>query len=131
MHECMSVVQSKFSTPLPIKNKTNVTGFAKMGLPHVSNLPTLTISNIRLKTAIPLKLDSSEWQHRLIDAGNFMFAYALKPKLQSSNFIELGVYGRLLFANPVTNNNKHVFCQHHSMQLQKKWNIIWNLNCHH
>ena len=32
-----------------------VTGFVKRGLPHTSNLPTLTINNFRLKTAIPLK----------------------------------------------------------------------------
>jgi len=35
----------------------NVTGFAKRGLPHTSNLPTLTIHNFRLKTAIALKFE--------------------------------------------------------------------------
>ena len=34
-----------------------VTGFAKRGLPHTSNLPTLTINNFGLKTAIPLKFE--------------------------------------------------------------------------
>ena len=31
------------------------TGFAKRGLPRTSNLPTLTIHNFRLETAIDLK----------------------------------------------------------------------------
>ena len=31
---------------------TYVTGFAKRGLPHTSNLPTLTIDNFRLERAI-------------------------------------------------------------------------------
>ena len=34
---------------------TYVTGFAKRGLPHTSNLPTLTIDNFRLERAIALK----------------------------------------------------------------------------
>ena len=34
---------------------TYVTGFAKRGLPHTSNLPALTIDNFRLERAIALK----------------------------------------------------------------------------
>ena len=34
---------------------TYVTGFAKRGLPHTSNLPTLTIDNFILERAIALK----------------------------------------------------------------------------
>ena len=34
---------------------TYVTGFAKRGLPHTSNLPTLEIDNFRLERAIALK----------------------------------------------------------------------------
>jgi len=33
----------------------DVIGFVKRGLPNTSNLPTLTINNVKLKTAIPLK----------------------------------------------------------------------------
>ena len=39
---------------------TYVTGFAKRGLPHTSNLPTLTIDNFRLERAIALKFDCLE-----------------------------------------------------------------------
>jgi len=38
----------------------NVTGFAKRGLPHTSNLPTLTISNFRLVKVIALKFGKQE-----------------------------------------------------------------------
>ena len=34
-----------------------VTGFAKKGLTHTSNLPTLTSHNFRLEKAIDLKFD--------------------------------------------------------------------------
>ena len=47
-------------------------------------------------------LESSEYQHRLIDVEYFRFVCALNPKLHSSKFIELDVCGRPLFANPVT-----------------------------
>ena len=35
--------------------KHNVTGFVKRGLPHTSNLPTLTIHNVGLVKTIGLK----------------------------------------------------------------------------
>ena len=54
------------------------------------------------KQPFPWNLNSSEYQHRSIDVENFSFVCALKPKLQSSKFIELDVCGRPLFANPVT-----------------------------
>ena len=37
-----------------------VTGFAKRGLPHASNLLTLTISNFRLVKAIDFKFGKQE-----------------------------------------------------------------------
>ena len=43
-------------TPLPLY----VTGFVRRGLPHTSNLPTLTINNFRLRVAIPLKFEQ-QW----------------------------------------------------------------------
>jgi len=37
-----------------------VTGFAKRGLPHTSNLPTLTICNFGLVKAVDLKFGQQE-----------------------------------------------------------------------
>ena len=37
--------------------KINVTGLAKRGLPHTSNLPLLTNHNFKLVKAIDLKVD--------------------------------------------------------------------------
>ena len=54
------------------------------------------------KQPFPWNLNRSENQHRVIDVENFSIVGALKPKLQSSEFIEMDVWGRSLFANPVT-----------------------------
>ena len=37
-----------------------VTGFVKRGLPHTSNIPTLTIHNFRLVNATDLKVGQQE-----------------------------------------------------------------------
>ena len=44
------------------------------------------------KQQFPWNLDSNEYQHRLVDIENFRFVCALKPKIQSSKFIELDVH---------------------------------------
>ena len=76
-----------------------MTGFAK-GVFHIHPIYQLWQSiTSDWKQSFPWNLNSSEYQHRLIDAENFSFACAL---LQSSKFIELGVCGRPFFTNPVT-----------------------------
>ena len=53
-----------------------MTGFAKRGLPHTSNLPTLVTHNFRLEKAIDLKcgLSASEHHQCLLDGeiSNFL-----------------------------------------------------------
>jgi len=45
---------------LSLKKRLYVTGFAKRGLPHTFNLPTLTIDNFRLVNATDLKFGQQE-----------------------------------------------------------------------
>ena len=49
------IVSSNYSTINSNEVPLNVTGFAKRGLPHTSNLPTLTNHNFRLEGAIALQ----------------------------------------------------------------------------
>jgi len=81
----------------------NVTGFAKRGLPHTSNLPTLTIHKFRLVKAIDLTFDWQEVPTLLNGWIKFQLLRLLITKLWSCRVIELNVCGRPIFANPVTN----------------------------
>ena len=71
-----------------------MTGFAKRGLLHTSNLLTLITHSFRLEMAIDLKLVSIEQQHSLVDGESFRLICFVNTELWSSGFIELDVCGR-------------------------------------
>ena len=79
-----------------------MTGFTKRGLPYTFNLPTLTIHNFRLVNATDLKFGQQEASTWIYSWRMFQLLCHLIIKLWSSKFIELNVFGRPLFANPVT-----------------------------
>ena len=59
-----------------------MTGFRKVDLSCISNLPTLTTHNFSLENGIDLKFNQySEHQHHLLGGENFRLIFNLNTKL--------------------------------------------------